>query len=91
MPTSSTSTIHSLRKKHEKQSMTSSTLFANIYEGRCSKRPLCIPRQTSAPCGIDECARRSMQKSCDGALSVLLLIVLLGFLWSQNGNSFQPT
>ncbi|GFV78308.1 transposable element Tc3 transposase [Trichonephila clavipes] len=26
-----------------------------------------------------------------GALSVLLLIVLLGFLWSQSGNSFQPT
>ncbi|PRD32012.1 UNVERIFIED_CONTAM: hypothetical protein NCL1_21754 [Trichonephila clavipes] len=28
---------------------------------------------------------------CDGALSVFLLIVLLGFLWGQNDHSFQPT
>ncbi|GFW81549.1 hypothetical protein TNCV_2882261 [Trichonephila clavipes] len=28
---------------------------------------------------------------CDGALLVFPLIVLLGFLWGLNGNSFQPT
>ncbi|GFY17793.1 hypothetical protein TNCV_1075281 [Trichonephila clavipes] len=31
------------------------------------------------------------KKPCDGALSALLLIILLGYLRGQNDNSFQPT
>ncbi|GFX43491.1 hypothetical protein TNCV_4875111 [Trichonephila clavipes] len=31
------------------------------------------------------------QYSCDGALSELPLLILLEFLWDQNGNSFHPT
>ncbi|GFT92892.1 hypothetical protein TNCV_740521 [Trichonephila clavipes] len=33
----------------------------------------------------------SEERFCDGAFITISINVLFGFLWGQNGNSFQPT